>query len=31
VFGLSELSGAADAKTVDLNRLSARTLHTVMQ
>jgi O-antigen/teichoic acid export membrane protein len=32
VFGLSELSGAADAaKTVDVNRLSARSLHTVMQ
>ena len=32
VFELSELSGTADAsKTVDLNRLSARSLHTVMQ
>ena len=32
VFGLSELAGTADAtKTVDLNRLSARSLHTVMQ
>jgi hypothetical protein len=32
VFGLSELAGTADAsKTVDVNRLSARSLHTVMQ
>jgi hypothetical protein len=32
VFGLSELAGTTDsAKTVDVNRLSARSLHTVMQ
>jgi len=32
VFGLSELAGSAEAlKTVDVNRLSARSLHTVMQ
>ena len=32
VFGLSELAGTADTtKTVDVNRLSARSLHTVMQ
>ena len=32
VFGLSELAGPAEAsKTVDVGRLSARSLHTVMQ
>jgi len=32
VFGLSELAGTTDGtKTVDVNRLSARSLHTVMQ
>jgi len=32
VFGLSELAGTADGfKTVDVNHMSARSLHTVMQ
>jgi uncharacterized membrane protein len=32
VFGLSELAGTADgSKSVDVGRLSARSLHTVMQ